>query len=234
MCALRQKQIIAMGGGGCLEEPDNPALDRYVLQQSGKPEPAVCFLTPCDRVEALLRFRYTFDRLPCQPSHLSLFSPPTADLEGFILEKDVVYVGGGNSKSMLALWREWELDRILRRAYENGVVLAGVCAGSLVWFEMGVTDSVPGPLTALRCLGFINGSNCPHYDGEAERRPSYHRLLREGQLMEGYATDIGVALHFIGDTLAHVISSRPTAMAYRVALESGEVVERPMKPQSLV
>ena len=222
-----------MGGGGCLEEPDNPALDKYVLEQTGKPEPTVCFLTPCDKILAIERFRSTFDRLPCNPSHLSLFSLPTADLEGFILEKDIIYVGGGNSKSMMALWREWELDRILRQAWNNGVVLAGVCAGSLCWFEMGVTDSIPGPLTALPGLGFLKGSNCPHYDGEAERRPAYHGLLREGQLMDGYATDIGVALHFIGDDLVHVVSSRPSAMAYRVSLESGDVSEQWIKPRYL-
>ena len=233
MTSVRQRQIIAMGGGGCLEEPENPALDKYVLQQSGKSEPTICFLTPCDKALAIDRFRSAFDRLPCRPSHLSLFSPPTADLESYILEKDVVYVGGGNSKSMMALWREWELDRILRQAWTEGVVLAGVCAGSLCWFEMGVTDSIPGPLTALPGLGFLKGSNCPHYDGEAERRPSYHRLLREGQLMEGYATDIGAALHFVDEALADVVSSRPAARAYRVSVESGDVAEQSIKPRYL-
>jgi peptidase E len=134
---------------------------------------------------------------------------------------------------MLALWREWELDRILRRAWTNGVLLCGLSAGSICWFEQGLTDSVPGTLTSLRCLGFLPGSNCPHYDGEVERRPAYQRLIREELLQGGYAADDGVALHFIGTELDRVVSSRPSAMAYRVSLESGNVVEATLTPRYL-
>ena len=167
------KQIIAMGGGGFSMEPDNLALDRYVLQQAQKPVPSVCFLptASADSESYCMRFLTAFSTFECHPSYMSLFKLPTRDVEGFLLSKEVIYVGGGNTKSMLALWREWGLDVILRKAWEQGVVLAGLSAGAICWFEQGVTDSIPGDLTALPCLGLLAGSCCPHYDGEAERRP---------------------------------------------------------------
>jgi dipeptidase E len=227
-------QIIAMGGGGFSMEPENPLLDLYVLEQSGKSKPAICFVPPSGEAsDYIVRFYSAFTKFNCRPTHLSLFQPPTADLESFILEKDIIYVGGGNTRSMLALWREWELDRILRHAWTNGVLLCGLSAGWICWFDQGLTDSIPGTLTALLCLGFLPGSNCPHYDGEVERRPAYQRLIREGLLQGGFAADDGVALHFIGTELDRAVSSRPSARAYRVGLESGSVVEAVLTPTYL-
>jgi dipeptidase E len=228
-------QIIAIGGGGFSTEPDSALLERYILSQSAKENPAVCFLPQAsgESVDYIVRFYSAFTKLPCRPSHLSLFDPPTADLESFLMEKDVIYVGGGNTRSMLALWRDWGLDRFLRRAWQSGIVLAGVSAGSICWFESGVTDSIPGPLTPLACLGFLPGSNCPHYDGEPERRPAYHRLLGEKRLPAGYATDDGVGLHFVGTRLHRIISSRRAASAYRVGLETGGLEESVLPPEFL-
>jgi peptidase E len=116
----------------------------------------------------------------------------------------------------MALWREWGLDLVLRKAWEAGVVLSGISAGSICWFAQGITDSIPRQLTVLPCLGLLEGSNCPHYDGEPERRPSYHRLLREGAIGPGYAADDGAALYFVGTDLKEVVSSRPQARAYHM------------------
>jgi dipeptidase E len=219
--------IVATGGAGFSVESETLPLERYILGLSGKQDPTICFLPQAsgESLEYVVRFYSACAKLPCRPSHLSLFDPPTADLASFLLEKDVIYVGGGNTRSMLALWREWGLDRILRQAWNRGIVLAGVSAGSICWFESGVTDSIPGPLTPLACLGFLPGSNCPHYDGEVERRPAYHRLVGDGSLPAGYAADDGVGLHFVGTRLHRIISSRPKASAYRVGLESTGVVE---------
>lgn len=221
------RQIIAMGGGGFSMEPDNPLLDRYILQQSGKRTPKVCFVPTAsgDAEGYIQRFYAAFRQLDCEPSHLSLFKPPTYDLESFVLEKDVIYVGGGNTKNLLALWREWGLDRIMRKAWEEGVVLAGISAGSLCWFEEGVTDSFGTRLDRIACLGLLPGSNCPHYDGEPERRPAYHRMLEEGRIGPGYAADDGVALHFVDRELREVVSSRPEARAYRLERVDGRAVE---------
>jgi peptidase E len=221
-----------MGGGGFSMEPDNPTLDQYVLEQTGKPRPAVCFLPTAsgDAEGYVLRFYVAFTRLPCQPTHLSLFRPPTADLESLILEQDVLYVGGGNTKCMLALWREWGLVDILRKAWDRGVVLAGLSAGAICWFEQGLTDSVPGPLRPLPCLGFLPGSCSPHYDGESERRPAYHRLMSSGEILPGLGVEDRAALHFIDEELWCVVSSRPEARAYAVKkMPGGEINEQPLE-----
>jgi dipeptidase E len=141
-----------------------------------------------------------------------------------------LYVGGGNTKSLIALWKEWELDRILKEAGENGIILAGLSAGSICWFEQGVTDSIPGQLFVLQCLGLLKGSNCPHYDSEPERRPAYHQLLSQGLISPGYATDDNVGLHFVGDKLEKIVSSRPQAKAYRVEKLDETVTETVLEP----
>lgn len=229
------KQIIALGGGGFSMEPDNPLLDQYILNQSRRPNPRICFLPTAsgDSDTYITRFYQFFEKQDCRPSHLSLFKPPTRNLEEFVLEKDIIYVGGGNTKNLLALWKEWGLDRILHKAWEQGVILAGISAGSLCWFEDGVTDSYGEGLEPIHCLGFLKGSNCPHYDGETDRRPAYHKLIQTRDIKSGVAADDGVAIHFIDDQIHGIVSSRPHAKAYRVHLEDHYVVEEEIKPKYL-
>jgi len=226
------RQIIAMGGGGFSMEPDNLLLDQYVLQQSTEPRPKVCFIPTAsgDSESYIQRFYEAFAQLNCIPSHLSLFRPPADNLEQFILAQDILYVGGGSTKNMLVLWREWGLDRALRTAWERGKVLAGISAGSICWFEEGVTDSYFGSLTGISALGFLPGSNCPHYDGEGDRRPAFHQLLASGQMGDGYAADDGVALHYVDTRLQRIVSSRPKAKAYYVSQQSGLVKEEVVDP----
>ncbi|TDW97601.1 Type 1 glutamine amidotransferase-like domain-containing protein [Dinghuibacter silviterrae] len=228
------RQIIAMGGGGFSMEPGNPLLDQYVLNASGRSRPSVCFLPHAtdDASRYALNFYTAFARLDARPFHLSLFTPPTADLESFLLGMDVIYVGGGNTKSMLALWREWGLDTILRKAYDKGIVLAGISAGANCWFQECSTDSIPGPYTMLPCLGLVPGSFCPHYDGEVERRPSLHRLLSSGSILPGYAADNSAAVHFADDAVT-CVASVPSARVYRVGLEGRVVVEEALPTRYL-
>ncbi|WP_273038408.1 peptidase E [Iningainema tapete] len=224
-----------MGGGGFSMEPENPLLDRYILGLSKKETPRVCFVPTAsgDSDRYVVRFYSAFIQLPCKPCHLSLFNPPRANLRSFVLEQDIIYVGGGNTKNLIALWKEWGLEQILREAWESGVILCGLSAGSVCWFEQAVTDSIPGSMSVLKCLGFLKGSNCPHYDGEPERRPSYHRLLLKGLISEGYAADDGVGLHFVGDTLETIVSSRPDAKAYRLERLDEKIKETTLKPTYL-
>jgi len=221
------QQIIALGGGGFSMEPDNLALDRYILEQSNKPDPAVAFIPTAsgDSPEYIVNFYSAFRSLGCYPSHLSLFKPHTADIEGYIMEQDVIYVGGGNTRSMLALWREWELDLILRDALEAGIVLAGISAGSICWFQSGTTDSMPDKLHVLPGLGLLEGSASPHYDGEPKRRPAYHKYIKAGEIAPGYALDDGAGVHFINGEPHRCIASRPNANAYYVSVVDGEVQE---------
>jgi peptidase E len=220
-------QVIAMGGGGFSMEPENSLLDRYIIKQARKASPSACFLPHAtdDAVRYTFRFFKAFTQLDAKPTHLSLFNPETADLESFLIEQDVIYVGGGNTKSMVALWREWNLDDFLRKAYENGTVLAGISAGANCWFEQCSTDSVPGQFSVLGCLGIIRGSFCPHYDGEVERRSSLHKLLSEDKIINGYAADDGAAAHFVSGELAYAVSSRPHAKVYKVGKIDGQVME---------
>jgi peptidase E len=229
-------QIIAMGGGGFLMEPDNPALDRYILDQSGADRPKVCMLaTPSgDSENMLLRFYRTFSRLDCQPSELSLFQPHTADIQDFLLNQDVIYVGGGNTRSMLALWREWGLDVFLKTAYDAGIVLAGVSAGANCWFEECSTDSIAGQLSVWPCLGYLPGSFCPHYDGEAERRPWMHRMIADGSIKPGLAADDGAAAHFVDGVLTNAVASRPQAHLYRLDRDGDQAVETPVPIEFLI
>lgn len=216
-----------MGGGGFSMEPDNLLLDQYVIDQARKKCPSVCFLPHAtdDAVRYTFNFFKAFTSLNARPSYLSLFTPHTADLESFLLEQDVIYVGGGNTKSMLALWREWSLDTILLKAHQHGTVLAGISAGANCWFQECSTDSIPGRLTVLSGLGIIQGSFCPHYDGESERRPSLHRLIQDDLILPGYAADDGAAVHFIDDQLSTAVSSRPAAKAYKVFKTGNKAAE---------
>lgn len=217
---MTTRQIIAMGGGGFSSEPDNPLLDQFVLDCAGTTRPKVCFLPHAtdDAVRYVHNFFLAFTRLECRPSMLSLFAPHTTDVEGFLLDQDVIYVGGGNTRSMLALWREWSLDVILPRACERGVVLAGVSAGANCWHAYCSTDSFgAGTLRPLRALGMLPGGFCPHYDGESQRRPTLLAMVANGEMPATYACDDGAALRYVDGVVHEAVASRREARAFRVS-----------------
>lgn len=222
----RRRQIIAIGGGGFSTEPENAALDRYVLAQARRSNPAVCFLATAsgDADAYIARFYAAFTKYRCRPSHVPLFGR-TPDLEVVLSAQDVICVGGGNTKSMLAVWRDWHLPALLRRAWRSGIVLAGVSAGAICWFDFGVTDSWANRLAGLPCLGFLPGTCCPHYDGEPERRPALQRLVAERSVPTALALDDGAAAHFIGRKLARIVSSRSNARGYRVHRSTSQSIE---------
>jgi dipeptidase E len=219
----RPRTIVAMGGGGFSMEPNNPLLDDFILSLAGSDRPRICFLpTASGDADAYVVKFYSAFAGRAEASHLPLFNRTASDLGGVLLGQQVIYVGGGNTENMLAIWRTHGVDRILRDAWENGVVLAGLSAGSICWFEAGTTDSFGPDLAVLTDgLGLLPGSHCPHYDGEPQRRPSYHRLVAEGRLPAGYAADDGAALVFDGTELREVVASRPDATAYRVEALDG-------------
>lgn len=231
----RKRQILAIGGMALPPELDNLLLVRYFLELTGRRDPKVLFIGTAtgDAEAGRLRFYAGFSQFRCRPSHLPFFARTPADLESLVLEQDAVFVGGGNTRSMLAVWREWGLDRVLRAAWENGVVLGGGSAGSICWFDHGVTDSIAGPLTPLKCLGFLPGSNCPHYDSEPLRRPTFRKLVATGRMPEGVAADDGVALHFIDQKLVRSVSNRPRARGFRVTRAGRKANERPIATRYL-
>ncbi len=232
----RPGQIVALGGHNITGGDDNSALSRYILDQAAAERAKICFLSQGSSEDDLYiaNFYRHFLEFDVQPSDLSLFKPHTADIADFLLEQNVIYVGGGNTKSMLAVWREWGVDRILRQAWEQGTVLSGVSAGAICWFEQGLTDSIPGNLTSLDCLGFLPGSCAPHYDGETDRRPSFHRLIEKNEIAPGYGIDDNAGLHFIGTELRRVISSSAGATAYRVERGASGVSETALDASTMV
>jgi peptidase E len=215
-------------------EPDNPALDLYVLHQARTARPTVTFLGTAsgDADSYLVRFYDAFTGYDCRPSHLPLFKR-TPKLRDYLLRQDIIYVGGGNTKSMLAIWREWGLPALLEEAWQEGTVLAGISAGAICWFQHGLTDSWAKKLVVLECLGFLAGSCCPHYDGESERKPAYHDFLLKGAICEGVAIDDGAAIHLVEGEIHRVVASRPQARAYRVRVREGSVQEEPLETEYL-
>ncbi len=212
-------------------ERDGTLLDDYVLSLVGAARPRVCFLPTAsgDADHYVVRFYRRFSP-GCEASHVSLFRRDQGtggvedDLATHLLSQDLIYVGGGNVLSMLGAWRAHGLDTILRKAWRRGIVLCGPSAGSLCWFDQALS-AFHGDPRPVRGLGLLPYSNCVHYDAEPARRAEYHRAVAEG-MCGGFAADDGVALHFRGTQLEHVVSSRKDGSAYEVQLCGSKVSER--------
>ena len=205
---MPDRQIVAMGG-----YPDDALLD-YVLGLA-RGRRLLCVPTASREDPASTLDLYERLRGRAEMTHLHFFPWPPPDLRRFALDHDLILVPGGNTANAIAVWRTHGFDLVLREAWEQGVLLTGWSAGMICWFEQAVTDSFGPELGSFDCLGFLPGSACPHYDGEEQRRPVYTRLVREG-LSPGVAADDDVALHYVGEELREVVTSREGATAYRV------------------
>lgn len=229
-------RIVAVGGNGFGADPPNERLEAFLVKQVETDRPRICLVPTAggDAERTRLNFLRGCARVDAVPSELLLFNRTVADIREHLLAQDIVWVGGGNTVSLLAVWRAHGVDSAMREAWEAGVVLAGVSAGMNCWFEASVTDSYDlAQLAGVEDgLGLLPGSACPHYDGEAERRPVYRRLVGEG-FPAGYAADDGVALVFEGRELVEVVSSKPGARAYAVAHDGREVSERVLEAREL-
>ena len=230
------RRIVPMGGGGFSMEPRNPRLDKWLLSLARRSRPRVLFIPTAsgDAEDYVRRFYRAFARYACRPTHLPLFNRTTGDLRKQVASQDLIYVGGGNTANLLAIWKTHGLDRALREAWHEGVVLCGVSAGAICWFEGGVTDSFGRALQPLEGgLALLPGSFCPHYDGETQRRPAFHRLVASGRLASGFAADDGAAILFEGSDVADVVRSRRNAAAYRVCRDGNRSVEKMLEARLL-
>jgi peptidase E len=233
---MEERLIFAMGGGGFTMEPTNPLLDDFVLSLADARVPRILFLPTAsgDTTAQINAFRERFASRPCVPQHLSLFHlrdlrRPLAEVA---LEQDIIYVGGGSMRNLLALWHAHGLDRLLLEAWRRGTVLAGLSAGAMCWFQAGVTRS-SGPPEPIAGLGLLEGSLSVHADGEPERLPVWLAQLRDGTIPGGWAVDDGVGMLFRGLALERVVSSRPGAGAQRVDAIAGELVRDRLQPELL-
>jgi dipeptidase E len=213
------RQIVAIGGGGFTQEKGALKLEKYILALAKKPDPNICFLPQAsnEAPEYIVKFYENFLKLGASPSWISLFGRVEASWKDKVLKSDIIYVGGGNTRSMLALWKEWGLDQLIQQAYHQGTILCGVSAGAICWFEEAITDSV-WPLGAVKGLGMLKGSACPHYDSEMERPGAYRSLLASKQVQEGIALEDHTAAHYINESLDEVISSVEGQRAFNVTL----------------
>jgi dipeptidase E len=211
-----------MGGGGFTAGDRDPALDELVLRLTERPRPQLCLLPTAggDSEHQIRRFYEAFGDRLCEPSHISLFrlGRQPVPLREHLMAQDAIYVGGGSMVNLLAIWRAQGLDAILRDAWEAGVVLAGLSAGSMCWFEWGVTTSSGAPAPS-RGLGFLPGSNSVHHDSEPARRPVYLEAVKSRAIPPGWAVDDGAALIFTETHLTEVVTSRKSARAYEVTPE---------------
>jgi peptidase E len=237
-----QRLIFAMGGGGFTMEPSNPLLDDFVLSlasprtSASTREPRILFLPTAsgDTAAQIAAFHARFADRHCVAEHLSLFRlhELRRPLEEILLSQDVLYVGGGSMRNLLAIWHAHDLDRLLISAWRRGIVLAGISAGAMCWFEGGITRS-SGPPEPLSGLGLLEGSLTVHADGEPERLPVWLAAVRDGILPGGWSLDDGVGLLFAGTRLRRIVSSRPGASAQRVDQVAGELVRNRLAPELL-
>lgn len=224
-----------------MEEGPSP-VDALILRATGKPQPRVCFVsTPSgDLPEHIEKFDLAFPPDVCEPSHLAFFrkpgnrSIPLADLESHVLKQDVLYVGGGNTKSALGVWREWGLDRTLLKAYEAGVLLCGMSAGAMCWFEAGITDSFWGAgYRPLAGLGFLPGGCAVHYNSDPQRRLRLHAALQAGAVPPTVAIDDSSAVLFEEGQIRRVYRWGEGKGAYSVAAATNAVKESLLESESL-
>lgn len=235
MPLLTQGQIVAFGGGGFAMEPDNPLLDDYVLGLCRRSRPRVCLIPTAsgDSSAWIDRFYALFDDGRCEPTHLGLFSRGVDDLYAFLSEQDVLYVGGGNTVNLLAVWRAQGLDRVLPEVLAAGTILCGVSAGALCWFQRGITDSYSPDLKPLtNGLGLLPGAFSPHFDSDP-RRPHLWPAFVARHGGPAVAAEDGVALHYVDGRIVRAVTSRPNARAYRYEVVDGEVRQEVITPEYL-
>tara|TARA_B100001094_G_scaffold6459_1_gene5723 strand:+ start:2492 stop:3199 length:708 start_codon:yes stop_codon:yes gene_type:complete len=231
----KERNIIAIGGGGFGRNPGEGIIEEYILKQTKKKRPNICFIPTATGDNEAYKVNYyaTFSKLNCNPTHLDFFKR-TPDLKRLIADQDAIFVGGGNTKSMLAVWREWQLDKILKKAYKNGTVMSGVSAGAICWFQNGVTDSWDSNLQIMPCMNFIKGTCCPHYDEEPERKPTVKKLISNNKVKSIYAVDGGAALHIKNEKNFKSVSFKMHKNAYEVTLDKNNIIENSFREFSLL
>jgi peptidase E len=230
---VADERLIVAIGGGTFQYPmgEEGRLDALLLsiarERFGRDRPRICYIptAAADSPATLDDFYRTFGDV-AEASHLALFERTVADVDALLLAQDLVFIAGGNTVNMLAIWRQHGVDRALLAAWEAGVAMSGVSAGGICWFEGFTTDSFGPDLRAVRDgFSVLSGSFIPHYHGEGQRRPLFHRLVADGTLPAGFGVDDGAALVFRGTELVEAVSAMAGASAFLVAAEQGVAVE---------
>ena len=220
------KHIIAIGGGGFGRSISSCLIEKYILSLTRKDSPKICFLPTAtgDNDRYIVRFYSVFTRFNCVPTHIEFFNR-TIDINDHIMNQDVVFVGGGNTKSMLAVWSDWGMNNILKNAYNKGVIMTGVSAGAICWFTYGITDSWANELQILPCLDFITGTCCPHYDEEPSRIPYVNKVLKQEKITNCISIEGGSAMHFIDGNPYKNVSFKHNKNSYNVYYKNNKIIQ---------
>ncbi len=223
---MLSKNIVAIGGGGFGRSLGTLEIEKYIISLINKKRPKICFIPTASGDSSLykLNFYRAFSKLDCITSHIDFFSR-TENLEEKILTQDVIYVGGGNTKSMLAVWKEWNLHEILRNAYEKGIVMSGVSAGAICWFDKGITDSYAEELAIIDCLGFVEGVACPHFDEEKEREPYVNAVINREIIKSCICIEGNCALHIKNNIEYSSIDFGKNRKTFRVYKENNTLMK---------
>lgn len=220
-----KRKILAFGAGY------NVPFLKYLITLTGKASPRICFV-PTASADSAININMWYETctpLGIKPFVQRMFISSYGQKESFedvLLSMDAIVVGGGNTLNMMAIWKAQGVDIILKKAWDQGIVLAGGSAGSLCWFEHGTTDSRPKEISKVECLGFIKASHCPHYDSEPTRRPLYHSYIQSKQFKAGYACDDQAAVYFEDNEVKKVVSLREESNVYYVYEENGIAKEK--------
>ena len=222
------KHIIAIGGGGFGRNSKSFLIEKYILSFSDNDFPRICFLPTAtgDNDNYIVRFYSVFTKFNCIPTHIEFFNR-TIDINEHIMKQDIVFVGGGNTKTMLAIWRDWGMDNILKNAYNKGVIMSGVSAGAICWFTSGITDSWDNQLKILPCMNFIKGTCCPHYDEEESRIPFVNKVLKENKVTNCISIEGGAAMHFKDGVAFRNVSFNNNKNSYDVSCINNEIICKP-------
>jgi dipeptidase E len=230
-------QIIALGGGGFSDQPDNLLLDEYILLQTNKSRPKVLFLPTAggDHDEYIEKFYRAYRKFNCEPSHLSLSKEKYSlrQLENRVMSQDMIFVGGGSPRFLMRIWRKTGMIGIIKMAWREGIVLSGMSAGAICWYEDGFKNPRKDIWMRIKCLGFLEGSFCPHYDKRGELRKAFRKMILNGDISPGYGVQDGVALHYKGRELSAVISNVRDAKAFYVKRQGYRVSEKALSPSYL-
>ena len=194
------KNIVAIGGGGFGRSLGSLKIEKYIMSLVNKERPKIAFIPTASGDSDLYKqnFYRAFSGFNCIPSHIDFFSR-TENLEDKVLKQDIIYVGGGNTKSMLAVWKDWNLYEVLKKGYEDGIVMSGVSAGAICWFDKGITDSFAERLEVIDCIGIVEGIACPHFDEEKERKPFVNDLIDNHRIKSCIGIEGNCALHIKND-----------------------------------
>ena len=227
--AAAGRKILIAGGGF------NTGFIKYMAQLTGKPRPRILYL-PTASADKPGNFLENCKGLDVEPSIQNSFISSyrqEKSWEEALLSVDAIVCSGGNTLNQQAIWKAQGIDAVLRKAWDQGIVLGGASAGSLCWFEEGTTDSRPKELSTVQCLGLLKGSHCPHYDREAPRRPLYLKLIGSGQMKPGYACYNDAGIYFEDNEVKRVVKTRAEAKVFQVTRGGSEAVEKELPAEML-